>query len=58
MHWDLLTTSTRDLLQGIAGGTLTFDDQSVPATAAAEATMIRNRLGLISSPRTGHDNRR
>jgi hypothetical protein len=55
MSWDLLTTSTRDLLQGVAGGTLAVDDPWVRATAATEATMIRNRLGLISSPRTGHE---
>ena len=55
MSWDLLTMSTRDLLQGIAGGTMALDDPWVRTTAATEATMIRNRLGLISFPRTGHD---
>lgn len=53
--WDLLTTSTRNLLQGIADGTYSVDDPWVRATAAAEATVIRNRLGLISPPHKGHD---
>ncbi len=53
--WDLLTTSTRDLLQGVAAGTLAVDDPLVRATAATEATMIRTRLGVISSSRRGHD---
>jgi len=55
MSWDLLTTSTRDLLRGIADGTMAVGGPWVRATAATEATMIRNRLGLVSSPRTGHD---
>lgn len=48
--WGALSATARDLLEGIADGTVPVDSDDVAARAAAEADALRIDLGLSSSP--------
>jgi len=48
--WGALSVTARDLLEGIADGTVPVDSDDVAARAAAEADALRIDLGLSSSP--------
>lgn len=48
--WEEVGTGTRDLLEGLADGSLGFDDLGVRARAAAESAAIRESLGFADAP--------
>lgn len=48
--WGALSVTARDLLEGIADGTLPIDSDDMAARAATEADALRIDLGLSTSP--------
>lgn len=48
--WGEVGPGTRDLLEGLADGSLGFDDPGVRARAAAEGAAIRESLGFADAP--------
>ena len=48
--WSLIGPGTRDLLEGIADGSLSLNDTEARTKAAAEASSIRSTLGLALEP--------
>ncbi len=48
--WNLIGPGTRDLLEGVADGSLALSDPEARTRAAAEASSIRSSLGLALEP--------
>jgi len=53
--WGLLGPSARDLLEGVADGSLAVDDPRVRVSAGTIATAIRGRMGLGAAATPGID---